>query len=87
MPLLQSPLKICHKYTLKIIQSVRADADNYTSHVHVFVITFAGDKAEGYGVITKRQTCSWPGKDYWTELTTYLRIWLTFLVDTFRKLN
>lgn len=72
MPLLQSPLKVCHKKTLKIIQSVRADADNYTSHVHLFVITFAGDKAEGYGVITKRQTCSWPGNDYWTELTTYL---------------
>ena len=71
MPLLQSPLRVCHKYALKIIQSVRADADNYTS-VHLFVITFAGDKAEGYGVTTKRQTCSWPGNDYWTELTTYL---------------
>lgn len=71
MPLLQSPFRVCHKYALKIIQSVRADADNYTS-VHLFVITFAGDKAEGYGVTTKRQTCSWPGNDYWTELTTYL---------------
>ena len=46
--------KVCHEYLLQIIQSSRADADNHSFHVHLFVMTFAGDKADGYGVITKR---------------------------------
>ena len=46
--------KVCHEYLLQIIQSSRADVDNHSFHVHLFVMTFAGDKAGGYGVITKR---------------------------------
>ena len=45
--------KVCHEYPLQIIQSSLADADNYSFHVQLFVMTFAGDKADGYGVITE----------------------------------